>query len=194
MSTAHIYGDPPHPTYMRRDVALRLRVRPGRRRAWEEAFHRVVPEETREVILRPGFVLGKDGGALKRLRRVARFGLGGTVGTGTQGMSWIHQRDMNRLFARAIVDESMTGAYIASAPNPVSNKAFMRELRRSMRMPIGLPAPSPLVRFGAPLIDATRSSRCTAGTCVPRRLLDQGFEFEYEEAGAALRDLCRSSG
>ena len=45
-------------------------------------------------------------------------------------MSWLHQTDMNRIFERAIVDESMRGVYIATAPNPVSNTAFMRALRK----------------------------------------------------------------
>jgi len=192
MSTAHIYGDPPPGTYVDETSHFGYGFAPDIGRAWEEEFHRVVPERTREVILRPGFVLGKDGGALKRLRRLARVGLGGTVGRGTQGMSWIHQRDMNRIVARAMMDDSMTGAYIASSPNPVSNRVFMRELRRATRMPIGLPAPAPLVRLGAPMIDADPELALHGRYCTPRRLLDQGFEFEYEEVGPALRDLCRS--
>ena len=75
------------------------------------------------------FVIGRDrgagGGALARLRTLASLGLGGTVGSGTQGMSWIHETDLNRLFERALTNERMRGAYIASSPNPVSQREFM---------------------------------------------------------------------
>ena len=63
---------------------------------------------------------------------LVRLGLGGTVGSGNQGMSWIHEADMNRLFERALTDIDMQGAYIATAPNPVSQRLFMREMRKAM--------------------------------------------------------------
>ena len=70
-------------------------------------------------------------------------------------MSWIHETDMNRLFERGLIDPSTRGIYIASSPNPVSNRDFMRQLRRALGMPIGLPAPAWLVRIAAPLLMRT---------------------------------------
>ena len=49
----------------------------------------------------------------------------------------------------------MQGAYIASSPNPVSQRDFMKTLRRVVGMPIGLPAFSWMVRIGAPLLMRT---------------------------------------
>tara|TARA_B100001939_G_scaffold337135_1_gene341058 strand:- start:318 stop:479 length:162 start_codon:yes stop_codon:yes gene_type:complete len=40
----------------------------------------------------------------------------------------------------AITKETMSGSYIATAPNPVSQADFMRAMRRALRIPIGLPA------------------------------------------------------
>ncbi len=109
------------------------------------------------------------------------------------GISWIHERDMNRLFERAIADDSMTGAYLATAPNPVSNADFMRELRRAVGMPIGLPAAAWMVRLGAPLALRTDPELALYGRyCVSHRLRDEGFDFEFPELGPALRDLYRS--
>src|SRR5205823_3821208 len=122
---------------------------------------------------------GAGGGALARLKTLVRHGLGGRVGTGKQGVSWIHEQDLNRLFERAILPlpcrngpvegstnsvlrgspepappstpglpvstTPMQGTYIATAPNPVSQIEFMRELRRAMHVPIGLPAASWMV-------------------------------------------------
>lgn len=58
-------------------------------------------------------------------------------------MSWIHEQDLNRLFDRGLDDPTMHGAYVASAPHPVSNREFMRVLRRAVpwpKVPFGLPA------------------------------------------------------
>jgi len=127
---------------------------------------------------------------LRRLARLARWGLGGTVGTGTQGISWIHEQDMNRLFARALADERMHGAYLATAPDPVSNEVFMRELRRALGVPFGLPARSWMVRLASPLILRTDPDLALYGRyCVSRRLREEGFEFLFPDVSSALRDL-----
>lgn len=189
MSTAHIYGDPPS-ARCTESSAFGHGLAPDVGRAWEAAFDAAKPERTRGVVLRPSFVVGKGGGALARLAFLARIGLGGTVGTGTQGMSWIHQRDMNRLFERAIDDDTMTGAYIASAPNPVSNRDFMRTLRKAMGMPIGLPAFAWMVRLGAPLVLRTDPELALYGRyVVSQRLADEVFEFEFPDLDGALKDL-----
>ena len=190
MSTAHIYGDPPADTVCDEDSSFGYGLAPDVGRAWEGAFEKAVPEATRGVVLRTSFVLGKDGGALARLAFLARIGLGGTVGSGTQGMSWIHEEDMNRLFIRAIEDDSVSGTYIATAPNPVSNREFMRALRRSLKMPIGLPALSWMVRIGAPLFMRTDPELALYGRyCVSKRLREMEFDFEHADIGPALDSL-----
>jgi uncharacterized protein len=124
------------------------------------------------------------------LRTLVRLGLGGRVGSGTQGMSWIHETDMNRLFERALSHPSMQGAYIASSPNPVSQQVFMRSLRRAIGMPIGLPAFSWMVRLGAPWLMRTDPELALYGRyVVSKRLQDEHFEFQFPRLGEALSDL-----
>lgn len=189
MSTAHIYGDPPS-VICDEDSAYGYGLAPTVAKAWEQAFYQNLPDGVRPVILRTSFVLGRTGGALKRLGMLARLGLGGTVSHGKQGMSWLHERDINRMFIRGIEDESMNGVYVATAPNPVSNKTFMRALRRALGMPIGLPAMGWMVKIGAPLMLKTDPELALYGRyCVPKRLLNEGFEFEFEDIDAALEDL-----
>jgi uncharacterized protein (TIGR01777 family) len=196
MSTAHIYGDPPT-AVCEEDSALGVGLAPTVGRAWEEAFHAAGLDGQRKVILRTSFVIGRDrgagGGALSRLRTLVRLGLGGTIGTGTQGMSWIHEADMVGLFERAITDPAMQGIYIASAPNPVSQRDFMRELRRVMRMPIGLPATRWMVKLGAPLLMRTDPELALYGRyVVSRRLREEGFSFRFPQLREALEDLQRA--
>jgi len=192
MSTAHRYGDPPK-LVCDEDSAFGCGLAPLVGEAWENAFSNAVLPNMRQVILRTSFVLGRNGGALHRLTKLARWGLGGTVGHGCQGISWIHENDMNRLFAQAIIDETMQGAYIATAPNPVSNAEFMRTLRKAVRCPIGLPAYRWMVRIGAPLLMRTDPELALCGRyCVSRRLKEERFEFEFPEIQSAITNLFSS--
>lgn len=189
MSTAHIYGDPPEVT-CDEDSAFGYGLAPFVGRAWEAAFAEAVLPTMRSVVLRTSFVMGRSGGALPRLSLLVRLGLGGKVGHGRQGMSWIHEADMNRLFAQALADETMTGPYIATAPEPVSNQQFMRQLRRAMHMPIGLPAQRWMVQIGAPLLMRTDPELAIYGRyCIPRRLQEHGFVFDYPTLESALDEL-----
>lgn len=193
MSTAHIYGDPPH-VNCSEDSCTGSGFAPFVGRAWEEAFHAAVLPSQRQVILRTSFVIGRDRGAgcgaLARLKPLVRLGLGGKVGTGTQGMSWIHEFDMNRLFERALSDGTMEGIYIATSPHPVSQATFMRELRKAMRMPIGLPTFAWMVRLAAPLLRTDPELALYGRYLVSVRLARDGFEFRYPQLADALADLC----
>ncbi len=193
MSTAHIYGDPPDVTCTE-ESPFGYGLAPFVGRAWEDEFRASVLPSQRSVILRTSFVIGRDrgagGGALARLRMLVKLGLGGRVGSGTQGMSWIHETDMNRLFERALNDPTMQGPYIASSPNPVSQQVFMREMRRALGMPIGLPAFSWMVRVGAPWFLRTDPELALFGRyVVSKRLQDEQFEFQFPQLGQALNDL-----
>jgi NAD dependent epimerase/dehydratase family enzyme len=198
MSTAHIYGDPPSVTCTE-DSPFGYGLAPFVGRAWESEFEQSALPTQRRVVLRTSFVIGRDrgagGGALARLLTLVRFGLGGTVGSGMQGMSWIHEADMNRLFERALTSDHMQRAYIASSPNPVSQREFMKTLRRVVGMPIGLPAFSWMVRIGAPLLMRTDPELALYGRyVVSKRLQQEGFEFQFPHLEDALRDLLRIPG
>lgn len=193
MSTAHIYGDPPS-TVCTEESVEGVGFAPSIGRAWEAAFAEGKLPEQRGVILRTSFVIGHDrgagGGALEALRFIAKIGLGGRVGKGTQGMSWIHEDDLNRLIAKAITEDTMSGVYVASAPDPVSQTDFMRTLRSVIGMPIGLPAMEWMVRIGAPLFFRTDPDLVLYGRyVVSKRLADDGFVFQFPKLEPALRNL-----
>jgi uncharacterized protein len=189
MSTAHRYGDSVD-VVCDEDSSFGYGLAPTVGAAWEDALAESALPDMRQVILRTSLVLGSSGGALPKLAAVTRMGFGGTLGHGRQGMSWIHEQDMNRLFHRAIVNSNMRGAYMATAPNPLSNREFMSELRQALRMPIGLPAAAWMVRIGAALIMRTDPDLALAGRyCVSRRLAEEGFQFRFSLLEDALRNL-----
>lgn len=189
MSTAHIYGDPPSQV-CNEESSIGYGLAPFVGEAWERAFSEALPEDTRGVILRTSFVIGKNGGALSSLKRLVRLGLGGKVGKGNQGMSWIHEDDMNAIIYEAIVNEKYKGVYVASSPNPVSNSDFMKELRSQLNVSIGPSAPLFLVKFGAKYFFKTDPELVIYGRYVKSiRLEKEGFKFKYPQLSEALSSL-----
>lgn len=159
--------------------------------AWEEALGRAIRPEMRWAMLRIGFVLGRDGGALPALARLAKLGLGGTIGSGKQWISWIHLNDMMRLFVEAIENPAVHGIYNASGLQPVPNAEFMTTLRESLGIPVGLPTPTAMVKLGAPLMGADPDLALNGRRGLPVKIHGLGFRFQFHELEDALADLLR---
>lgn len=189
MSTAHIYGDS-EDVVCDESSPFGLGLAPTVGKAWEAEHAAWLPTTMRSVVLRTSFVIGKHGGPFPKLKMLTRLGLGGRVGSGKQGMSWIHEHDLNRLFLAAIEEQNYSGVYVASAPHPVSQKVFMRAMRTAVGNPIGLPAPAFAIRLGAIFIVRTDPELLLCGRyVVPTRLLEQGFEFEFPDIDSAAKSL-----
>ncbi len=159
---------------------------------WEAALGRALLPAMRWVVLRIGFVLGTDGGALPLLSRLCLLGLGGSIGSGEQFISWLHLEDMLRIFLRAVEEPSMNGVYNATAERPVTNREFMQALRRVHRRPWSPRVPSLAVKTGAPLIGSDPGIALTGRRGFPARLLDEGFLFRHGDVATALRDLIKN--
>ena len=149
---------------------------------WEAAAAHVEDFGVREVSLRSALVLGR-GGALARLRRLARLGLGGALSPAAQPQPWIHVEDEVGLLLLAIQDEAVRGPLNCVAPEPVSSAEFMAALRRVVGAPFALRPPSWLARGAV----AATSGRGAA----PARALEAGYEFRHPELEPALRALLK---
>ena len=193
-ATAHIIGDPvpldticdeSTPPGPQHEMAPRVGVE------WEKAFAEAKLAQQRGVVLRISFVLGPQGGALDRLRTLTRLGLGGAVGSGRQWISWIHQDDLNRLIIAAIDDTAYEGVYMVTAPEPVTNREFMRAMRAAYRRPWSPPAPAIGVRLACRFLLNTDPELALLGRrCVPTRLgAEHQFEFHHPTIERALEDL-----
>ncbi|HEX8557255.1 MAG TPA: TIGR01777 family oxidoreductase [Pyrinomonadaceae bacterium] len=156
---------------------------------WERAFDSLELPSTRKVLLRIGFVLGRDGGALPTLARLARLGLGGTTGEGRQYVSWIHARDFCRLVLWCVGRADAAGVFNATGPCPVTNAEFMCELRCALRRPWSPRVPAWLVRLGAFLLRTEPALALEGRRCLPERLVESNFKFLYTNLESALADL-----
>ena len=189
MSTAHIYGDSVSQV-CDENSSTGYGLAPFVGKAWEKTFLTALPNNTRGVRLRTSFVIGRNGGALSSLKRIVKLGLGGRVGNGKQGMSWIHEFDLNNLIYEAITNERCDGFYVASAPSPVSNNEFMKQLRGRMKSFIGLSLPLFMIKLGAKYIFKTDPELAIYGRYVKSvRLVDQGFTFKYPDLSQAFENL-----
>jgi uncharacterized protein (TIGR01777 family) len=158
-------------------------------RLWESAFNESPTPGVRRVLLRIGFVLGKEGGALQTMGRLTRLGLGGSAGSGRQYISWIHLADMNRIFAAALDREDLAGVFNVATPEPVTNAEFTGELRRALRRPWSPPVPAWAVRIGCWLMRTEACLALTGRRCFPERLVRHGFSFRWPRLKDALGDL-----
>ena len=158
-------------------------------REWEGALDALHLPATRKVVLRIGVVLGPNGGALQLLEKLTRLFAGGAVGSGGQFISWIHIHDIMRMFVAAIEQQELTGTFNATAPEPVTNAEFMRELRRALHRPWSPRVPAPFVRLGAWLMGSEGDLALLSFRCAPRRFIEHGFAFHFANLKTALGDL-----
>ncbi|MEO8498938.1 MAG: TIGR01777 family oxidoreductase, partial [Planctomycetota bacterium] len=159
-------------------------------RAWEEEFAKAECPITRKIVLRTAIVLGSvPGTAYEVLRRLARFGLGGKMGSGKQFLSWIHADDFCRALSWLIETPSAEGIYNIAAPNPVTNADAMRLFRKAVRMPIGLPAARWMLEVGAFVLRTETELIIKSRRVVPTRLISEGFAFEFPTLESAIASL-----
>jgi uncharacterized protein (TIGR01777 family) len=159
----------------------------GVARAWEGASAGI--RASRRVTLRTGIVFDPGTPAFDRIAGFVRWGLGGQMGSGRQWISWLHVDDLCAIVRRCLDDAALSGIVHATSPAPVRNRDLMATFRRTMRRPVGLPAPAPLVRLGSVFMRADPMLALTGRRCVPNRLRDAGFEFTHPTLESALADL-----
>jgi uncharacterized protein len=155
---------------------------------WEREFFSTNTPNTRKVALRMAMVMGNEGGAWPVLTNLCRFGLGGRMGTGAQYFSWIHTHD----FCRSIdflINTPLEGPVNISAPHPVQNAVFMRELRKHLGISIGIPHPKWSLEVGAMLLRTEAELMLKSSRVVPTLLQQNGFVFAYPEIEGAMQNL-----
>jgi uncharacterized protein (TIGR01777 family) len=151
--------------------------------AWEAASAPAEEAGIRVVHLRTGLVLAADGGLLRPMLRLFRWGLGGRLGNGRQWMPWISLADWVSAVGFLLGSE-VTGPVNLTAPAPVRNRDFTRTLGRVLHRPAVLPVPGFMLRlvlgqFGGEALSGQR--------VLPTVLAGAGYRFEHPDLESALR-------
>jgi len=153
---------------------------------WEKAAQLPPEISTRVVSLRSGVVLGRNGGLVQQTMLPFFFGLGGSMGAGSQLMPWIHVKDLASLIAHC-VHSDCSGVYNAVAPHTITNKQFVKAYAKELRRPAIIPLPEFVLKA---VFGAERASIITQSQNVqPKRTLDSGFNFSYPTIEEAAEEF-----
>jgi uncharacterized protein (TIGR01777 family) len=156
---------------------------------WEQAALEARSAGIRTAVFRFGVVLGTNGGALAKMLPLFRLGLGGTIGSGNQPVSWVHIADIAAALRTALENKIYQGVYNLCAPQATTNKGLTRALASVVHRPAFLPVPA----FAMNLAFGEGATVLLDGqNVVPKRLLEAGFHFQFERIEDALADLLGS--
>ena len=155
---------------------------------WEASIEPVAKLGIRLVKLRIGIVLSNNGGALVEFLKPLKWGIASILGYGKQVISWIHVEDLCRLFAYAIENKAMDGAYNAVASVPVTNKELTLTLAKIVKGKSYISAHVPSfvlkIMLGEMSIEVLKSA-----TVNNHKIKALGFQFKFPTVELALKDL-----
>lgn len=151
--------------------------------AWENAAS-AHQDHARVAYLRTGLVVSTQGGIMKAQLPLFRLGLGGRYSSGGQWMSPISLVDEVRAILW-VVDHDVTGPVNLTAPSPLTNKAFTRQLALELHRPAIFAVPRSALRvvLGAEMANELVLS---SQRVVPTVLNDSGFTFQHPDAATTL--------
>lgn len=158
--------------------------------SWEKSFFKTETPNTLKTALRTSIVLGKNGGAFIPLKTLAKTGFGGKQGKGNQFVSWIHEED----FANAvdfIIQNEISGVVNVVSPKPIPNSDFMKNLRKALGFPFGIPLNVFLLKIGSFIIRTEPELVLKSRNVIPKRLLENGFIFKFGEIDDAFKNLLK---
>lgn len=154
---------------------------------WEESADLFKEVNARVVKLRTGVVLAKDKGALAKMDKTIKLGIGAPIGTGKQAVPWIHIDDVANLYYKAIMNPNYQGVYNAVAPEYANNEMLTKSIAKTLNKKMFLPnVPS----FVLKTIYGELADVILKGSAVSaEKLIKSGFEFKYPILSDALENI-----
>lgn len=156
---------------------------------WEAIAESVDQAKTRVVKLRTGVVLTEKGGALGKMALPFKFGAGGTLGSGSQYLAWIHLQDMVRAISFLLENSACSGAFNLTAPEPVTNKEFSKALAKSLSRPCLFNVPGFVMKVA---MGESSTMILEGQRVIPQKLTTAGFSFEFPSIDEALSEIYRA--
>lgn len=153
---------------------------------WEKESELVESVGVRRVNVRISTVLSRDGGALPLITLPFKFFLGSYFGNGKQYLPWIHEQDLCKLFQFIIENENIHGPINAVSPHSVTMKEFCKTIGKILNRPCLIRVPEWKMKL---LLGEMSELLLKGGKVLPKKALEAGFHFEYENLEKALKDL-----
>jgi uncharacterized protein (TIGR01777 family) len=151
---------------------------------WEAEALKAEALGIRVVCVRFGIILAKNGGALPKMVKPFKFGVGGKIGSGQQWMSWINLVDVVGILRRALEDGALRGPVNVVSPQPLRNADFTQALAKTLHRPAVFPAPAFALRLAlGEMADALLLSSQRVQSA---QLEKAGYRFLYPNLPDAL--------
>ncbi len=153
---------------------------------WEGAADKVAELGVHVAKVRIGLVLSEKGGALPKMAKPIRFGLGSRLGSGNQWQPWIHIEDLVDIFF-FIIKYRLSGVYNGVAPNAITNSTFTEVIAETLNRPLWLPnIPSAILKL---FLGEMSTIVLTGQRVSSKKIENLGFEFQYHSLVSALENL-----
>jgi uncharacterized protein (TIGR01777 family) len=143
----------------------------------------------RKVFIRTGLVLAQTGGALPKMTLPFRFGLGGSLGSGQQWVSWIHLQDIVGLYVHAMETESLHGPLNGTTGQPARNTRFSDLLSASYGHTRGPSVPEFVLKLALGEMSSVLLSSQRASA---EKAMTSGYKFKFPSLEAAFTNLQRN--
>eukprot|EP00003_Mantamonas_plastica_P026835 TRINITY_DN5614_c0_g1_i1.p1 TRINITY_DN5614_c0_g1~~TRINITY_DN5614_c0_g1_i1.p1 ORF type:complete len:468 (+),score=142.71 TRINITY_DN5614_c0_g1_i1:112-1515(+) len=157
-------------------------------REWELQTH-PLRDDVRRVTARLSPVLAANGGMLAELVLPFRYGLGGTVGPGTQRMGWVAMDDALDAFHHIMQQDSLSGGVNITSPTPVMSQKFTESLAETLNRPHLIPLPEIVLQQAG---DFAKELLLQDVNVHPEKLVKSGFIFRRGNIDQALEHLLGS--
>lgn len=154
---------------------------------WEAAANQAI-SDTRVVLARLGVVLGKDGGALPRMKMPYSLYIGGKVGTGNQWLSWVHIEDVCGILHYCLEQNTISGPVNVTSPTPERMNAFGQAIGHVMNKPHWIPVPSFMLKI---MLGEMSEIILQGHRVLPEKILNKGYLFKYPTLPLAMKDLLK---
>ncbi len=153
--------------------------------AWEAATAPAEAAGIRVSHLRTGIVLSAKGGALAKILRLFKLGLGGRLGNGRQYWSTISMEDEVGLIAW-LLNADLSGPVNLTCPEPTTNAVFTKTLGTVLGRPtfMAVPTFAPKLLLGSELANALLFA---SARVLPQAATEHGYQFVHPNLEAALR-------
>lgn len=158
---------------------------------WEESTRAVEDLGVRRVIIRTSIVLDANEGVLPIMALPVKLFAGGPLGSGRQGLPWIHLRDEVGAVRFLMENDQASGPFNLCAPGVLSSGEFIRTLAKVFHRPYWLPAPA----FALRLVLGGMSETLLHGQFASsQKLTGLGYAFRFPTLEGALRDIYKKTG
>ena len=152
---------------------------------WESQLQYLGNPHIRQVLVRAGIVLGKEGGILGKILRMAKFGVGVHIRI-DKGLPFIHLKDLIRIFDHVLQNHQISGTVNAVAPVIVDTSVFFSTLNAALKPKLIIPVYGWMIK----LILGQSAVLLTEGQkVIPETLTRSGFRFHFPDLESTFKDI-----